>query len=425
MLMRHQLVSSILKNRVEIVIYNLVEKATMFEQTILGSLDMSKTMYFNDGSSFDFQSAQKQLAVKVGLSAFSSSQEIEAKIFNALNKEDEDSIKVMVGFYEWVQNIHNDKLVPPKEARFPNNMVYDILASLRSKSNLTPEQTLLRFFLEGANARKISKGNTPSVDFIATSLILDAVSAAEQLGTVSSAEQQFKKVYESLKLYVEPQKKLESAATILKNNPVYGFLLTKNILEFKKEKNQQTGANNYGTAEAIKNGLIILESYENKDNLALDIKEMVDSIRTILEEISPDFIKAQENSTESATNLAKWDASEWIAKFYTALSIAVKYDEKYQAVMDAFRLNSFFGEILLRNETGDYPANARNKAIEDLDITQLFTQAKFAEQVSLHTSSNYSIPKDSPITTNVSNNQMQQASEQQRTVENNSYSKSI
>jgi hypothetical protein len=375
---------------------------------MFSSLDMTKKMYFSDGSSFDFQTAQRKLAQEIGLSPFSESKDIEAKIFNALKNSsyqlassssiNEEEQKVMGGFYRWVQSIHNDKLVPPTGARFPNNIVYDILSKLRSKSDLNPEQTLLRFFLEGANGRKISKGKTPSIDFIATSLILDAINAAEKLDAVSSKHQQFKhqqfkNEYESVMNYIEPQRKLESAATQIKSNPAYGLLFDQKVFEFEKENNEETGANRYLTHKATEKGVKVLG--EQKEKLDAEIAQMVNSIKSIIEEISPVFVTAQKSATKAADLLGKWDASEWAARFYTALSIAARHDSKHQAALNEFRSNLFFGDVLLRNEKGDYPANERNKAIEHLDITQLFTQAKLAEQGASPII--YYIPKDSPL----------------------------
>lgn len=53
---------------------------------MFASLDMTKKMSFNDGSSLDFQTAQKKLAQEIGLSPFSESNDIEAKIFTILKK---------------------------------------------------------------------------------------------------------------------------------------------------------------------------------------------------------------------------------------------------------------------------------------------------------------------------------------------------
>jgi hypothetical protein len=366
-------------------------------------IDMTKKMYFKDAPSFDFQTAQRNLAREIGLSPFSESKDIETKIFNALKNSalqlastssiNIEEQEVIAGFYRWVQSIHNDKLVPPTGARFPNNIIYDMLSKLRSKSDLTPEQTLLRFFLEGANGRKISNGKTPSIDFIATSLILDAINAAEKLGIVSSQYQQFKNEYESVMNYIEPQRKLESAATQIKNNSVYGFLFDQKVFEFEKENNAETGANRYLTHKAIEKGVKVLG--ENKEKFDAEIAQMVSSIKNILEEITPVFMTAQKNATKAADLLGKWDASEWIAKFYTALSIAACHYSKHQAVLDELRSNPFFGDVILRNETGHYPATERNQAIEHLGITQLFTQATFAGQAASPVI--YYIPKDSPL----------------------------
>lgn len=303
---------------------------------LLDKPEKEKIMYFHDGSTLTYEAALQQLAEGINRPDFSPevleivilfALENTAILLNSQNMPEFEDQKILAAFYAWSHSIHNENLVTPKDARFPNNIVYDMIAYLRKKPTLTPQEMVLRFFLEGVNARKISKVNTPGLKFIATSLVLDIINAvripvATTLFFSSETTEQFMRNYESLKNYTQLQRQLEDKLTELKKDPLYGFLTFQDVFEFEHEENKDTGANRYLIDKAIQKGLDALKKFDGELNTA--IQEMFIKIKEIYDELLPVLSKAEEQSTEEAHLIAIWDMSEWFARLYTALKIVNK-----------------------------------------------------------------------------------------------------
>jgi hypothetical protein len=360
----------------------------MFEK-----LNQEKIMYFGNRPELTYQNAFKDLATKIGKSDATPT-ELEGIILTALKntaiqfnqgKSNSPDYVIVMAFHIWVQSIHNINLIPPKGERFPNNIVFDMLKNLRDEHSLSPEETLLRFFLEGANGRKISKGNTPNLSFIATTLQIDAIDALRKAGEkISETANNFIKKYEDLRNYVSPQRQIENELTKLKDeSALYRFLSTTDIFNFKRALNEKTGANFYDIEKAIQDGMSMLHKYDGQLNIA--VNEMVDSINKVYPSLVSSLEQAQIKSAAESHVLAMWDASEWFSRLYVALNIAAKYDQKYEIDLERFRENKLVADIISRSKTGNFPANERDQDLAKVEIKELFTQEQIARAAAVQT----------------------------------------
>lgn len=349
-------------------------------------LNQEKVMYFKDGKpALIYKDALKQLAIDIGQSD-SSLVDLEKHILTAVleatialnsnKKLTAENNNILLAFYKWVQSIHNDNLAPPADARFPNNIIYDLLIMLRNQNNSTAQEILLHFFLEGANARKMSNGKTPDLDFISTALATDAVLAAKNLGVVlSGAAKQFLDHYNSLSNFSVFQKKLEAGCTKLKDDPLYAYLSAKETFNFKREKNETTGVNRYLIDEAVAHGVAVLTDYP------IDVAAVITMlchIDAVFRPLVSEFKKADEQSSALAGKLARWDASEWLSRIYTALSIAAHYSPCYEMELAIFMSSPFIAEIIADSKAGNFSAKMRNISLDAMELTELFSQQQLS-----------------------------------------------
>jgi hypothetical protein len=195
---------------------------------------MDKEMLFADGSILSYKDALGSLKATISKQDLTDDTLIETikiALYNTsiqLMKHEPinpDDCQIVAGFITWIRSIHNDKLVAPQGSKYPNNIVYDLISSLRQKKFLSSEETVLKFFLEGANARKISEGKAPHTDFIATNLVIDVLSSIKKSGIELSANATtFYQKYNSFKDYIDLQRSLETQLTDIKKNNFYAFL---------------------------------------------------------------------------------------------------------------------------------------------------------------------------------------------------------
>ncbi len=130
--------------------------------------------------------------------------------------------------------------------------------------------------------------------------------------------------------------------------------------------------------DAITNGVALLAHYQGDVNVSLESMIAKLTVNSDLNLALVEFENARKQSTLEAYQLAKWDASEWLSRLYVVLSIAVKYDLRYQDKIDMFMNNNFIAEVLSASKTGDLPAKMRNSALELMEITELFTQQQLS-----------------------------------------------
>lgn len=355
----------------------------MFEK-----LDLNKTMYFKDGQApKTYRDALLEISFELGLTGDLNIPALEAKIKETTTAEatalstgvSNPDHAAVVAFHRWVVSIHNDNLGAPPGARFPNNIVYDMLSNLRNDSNPQAQDVFLRFFLEGLNGRKINKGETPSLDFISTSFLLQVLS---KLSTTSSVARDFQATYDSTSAFVEPQKQLESSMTEAKKGALFGFLSSElkdaprpYVLDFPKDLKKDTGANAYGLNTALTDGLERLSTYP-ADKLNADTQSMVQDLEKRLET----FVQSVNNAKASqpARLLALWDASEFVCRAIVVLQIAAKIDPKHEAVLNRVMADPIISEVHQRSLTGNFPGKARNDAIARIEVVELFQQANIA-----------------------------------------------
>ncbi len=240
-----------------------------------------------------------------------------------------------------------------------------------SELRRNPKENInLRFCMEGFNARKISKGETPSLDFISTSLMLDVLSV--QPKPLSPTGRDFLAKYDSTTAFAPVQQQLEIVMTEKLKGNLFDFLTTNKALDFSKAFNSETGANAYGLVESVAKGLSLLDSYP-ADALHADMETMVTDIKSKLTPV----LQAYQDTKSSlpARLLAYWDASEFVCRAIVALQIAAAKDAKYQSALNEFMDNPVIADIYQRSLKGNFPGKARNDDIQNVEVTELFLQS--------------------------------------------------
>lgn len=351
-------------------------------------LNLSTEMYFRDGRAPQrFDAALLELSQAIGMNEEVSNSTFDAVIVHmgaalknealALNQgaTDPESRQKIVAFHRWAMNIHNDQLAAPPGLRFPNNIVYQFISEMRTRNNaapLTAEESLFHFFLEALNARKISKGHTPPVRFMSTSIMLMQLQHLVQQPQLSPAAAIFWIKYADVSKYSKAQAALESTVTTLKNDPVFSDL--SKALDFSRKTNEETGANAYDLESARQQGIALL-SHQHHDAIA----QMTQTVADALRNASKEFADVSQVS-EPARRLALWDASEWLCRMIVALQITAAVAPQHQSTLDEIMKDAFVAEVYKRSMIGDFPATARDNDIQAIEISELFFQASIAQE---------------------------------------------
>lgn len=354
---------------------------------MLAKLDLEKKMVFANGRELTYLEALTQLALRLGKEYSMLEKAILEEMtntilsLNANTKIKEANHSGFIGLFKWVQSIHNDKLAVPSGARFPNNIIYDLLIILRNKENLTAEETLLHFFLEGSNARKISNGQTPGLAFVASSFAVNVAIAVHTIlkdkqKECSLATLEFYTLYSSLTAFIPAQRLLENSFSRLKKSNLFEFLSANDVFQFARQENPATGANQYMLEDAVVIGLRALKEYES--NLELSLYEMVSEIKELIFPLLAHFQEAADKATSESFEIAKWDASEWFSRIFVALRIAADSDTQYIDVLDHFMKNKAFNSIISQSKTGCFPAKLRDHHLSRTDFIELFQQNQVA-----------------------------------------------
>ncbi|MCE3233378.1 MAG: hypothetical protein K0R98_1635 [Rickettsiaceae bacterium] len=288
--------------------------------------------------------------------------------------------KVQSAFFVWVGSIHNDRLtgVP-----YPKNIVYDIISALGKENDLSPEATLLRLFVEGSNARKKSSG-TPGLSWISTALMVDALAAYKELGnTLSADEQKFFDTYKDVKNCDKIQTAFESKCRSLTTgevkNATFALLETNKALDFKRERNQATGANKYFIDSAIETGKELLAGVSVSD---ADVKALTD----VAKYISEGMLQATgEKTAEDVTKrkdyaISAWDASEWLSRVYVTLeAVAQAEGSKHPNAAEIFENDPILKDLIARSREGNFPGGERNEALKNVGLKEIFLQDELSK----------------------------------------------
>ncbi|MGE3319580.1 MAG: hypothetical protein AB7I18_09825 [Candidatus Berkiella sp.] len=350
----------------------------MFEK-----LDLNKVMYFKDNTTKGYKAALIELAEELGIAGEFSLSRLEETLNNALENvarslmdptlSNAAANETLVKFHRWAMNIHNDNLAPAPGQRFPFNIIFDMKGLVLS--NPTADNALMRFVLEGFNGRKICKGNTPSADFISTSLLLEVLNNLPK--PLSPAGRDFLAKYDSIAAFKEAQQLLVNGTTELSKGALFAFLASEKAFDFSKTINNETGANAYGLKESFNKGMKLLDQYPT-DKLAADLKAMVSDIQTILTPVLLAFNSTR--ATQPARLLALWDASEWLCRLIVALQIAAEKDSQYKTALDSLMADPTIAEVYNRSMNGNFAANARNEAIKGVEVSEIYLQDGIAQQ---------------------------------------------
>ncbi len=259
------------------------------------------------------------------------------------------------------------------------NIVYDLLQELRKEHSPSAENVLLKFFLEGSNAYKISKGSV-SLNFIATTLQLEALYAIKILNVeLSENAADFYRSYWDIRCYIEANKLLQNTIGELKKGNLYSTLENGNVLALDREKNEKAQTNKYLIDRAISRGLE-QRLYDKWDITNDDYFEAINQINSFCAKVINQFKEISENTTKEAYEIALWDASEWLCKAYVVLKVAVGHRPNSASQATIFE-NVVLQDIVARSKEGKFPAVGRDKAVDKVEITPLFTKKIFAGKV--------------------------------------------
>lgn len=360
-------------------------------KNLFPNIELSKCMSFKDKPQMSYAEALTQLAesLQCGCSAAEMNAALATALKNAAeqislgSKPYATDLKVLQAFHNWIHSIHNTNLATPAGQPFPNNIVYDWLSALTRKQGRTDEETLLHFFLDGANARKICQGATPNVDFIASLGLIAVVKAVQQLtGALSPAATQFLEQYGAIEQFTTYQSKLESDIRGLSESRLYASMLDQKVLNFEKTANPNTGANAYAIDQAITKGLNNWASilgdalsfgstlpHQLVTNLLKRIEDILNS--EMLKEVTEQAYKVN----DTARQIIMWDMSEWLSRIYVTLRILGNHQPAGE-LLESFEENPFLRETLERSREGDFPANLRNQAIQGVELVDLFIKAE-------------------------------------------------
>lgn len=283
----------------------------------------------------------------------------------------------MAHFHNWAISIHNSNLIPPEGAPWPNNIVYRILQELRnsnSTNELTSEEVLMLFMLEGINARKISEGETPGTNFIST-ILLNQV--------LKSANFEDKKVQEFISKYGLDNELVKQYKSFIKSydnvryseNSVINILSSKKLLELEHQKNLETGANAYRAQEGIFGRGYLQEFTPEK------ISEMTLGLVSFLKDQADGFKKLMPNLENGEISKAElvvlWDISEYLEKAVLALRLANTLPREE---LDKLLNEPFIREITTRNETGNYSVAKEREE----DFTKISPVLEIFQQEEIH-----------------------------------------
>lgn len=370
-------------------------------------LDLNKVIHYKEPEgSMTYADALALLAEGLGLPRNTAVTEIENIIKNAifqigisLNRHDvgenPEFNEIVRIFHRWVQDMHSERLTtgPNSTSPWPNNIVYDMLSLLRQNElKFLPEDSFLHFFLEGANGRKINKGETPGPDFIETLLLVRQLAILKELNLAEANDIAFLNRYESLRVYEDAQENLKSLVNCLKNeDKMFKFLATaqEQIFDFDKSKNEATGANAYDLKKSIEKSEAAINRYLSKWFLE-DFDRMVCNLVKYLPTILQQFEHANESATDAARSIAYWNASEWLSRLFVALEFALirmrddsvlsKGSQVPKLLLDDIKNNPIVSDIYERSLKGDFPAKTLNEAVEAIPLCELFFQTSFAKE---------------------------------------------
>ncbi len=343
------------------------------------------TMHFDNRNPITFKQSLEELLGNADISTAIDKLEESIKNYAAGNK-DIAKTAMARNFHQWVRGIH-EHVVPTEGQRFPKNLFYAILSNLREqdKNNLLDDKGVLSLYVcDGLNARKISKGETPSLDFIATAAALKVARSLANLNIADEATMNFLAQYNAT--YTPEIKQAFSGlvqnCTELKNSSsFYNKLASSNFLNLDHNENQETGANSYSySPEKLAENAKQLSGVSDQEctEMAAQIQDLLTlpAFNTIREKIT----------TKSLTlpdKLALWDCSEWIGRLDLALDYAKQVspeNTQLSNVIDALSKDPLFAEIQTRNKSGDYPARERKQDLEQFrQVTSLFKQDELSK----------------------------------------------
>ncbi|MGX6959714.1 MAG: hypothetical protein ACIPMY_00280 [Rickettsia endosymbiont of Pentastiridius leporinus] len=326
--------------------------------------DNNTPMYFKDQKEpLSFDESIKMLC------GDQSPNEKQEQILNSLkayveNRATDEDKKVVAHFHNWAINIHNSNLTVPEGASgFPNNIVYSIIQAFRnsnSKDELTSEEVLMLFMLEGINARKISGGETPGTNFIST-ILLNQV--------LKSANFEDKKTQEFISKYGldnDLVKQYNSFMSSHFKNSWINTLSPKKLLELEHQKNFETAANAYKAKEGIFDKELLQEFTLEK--ISKMSSELIESLKNQADSFKKLMPNLENRKISKAELVVLWDISEYLEKEILALKIANTHIpiEGLEELLN----DPFIKEIATRNETGDYPV-AKERAEDFAMISQV------------------------------------------------------
>ncbi|MFY9589630.1 hypothetical protein [Rickettsia endosymbiont of Halotydeus destructor] len=325
-------------------------------------------MYFDDRTPVSFKNTIEKLCKN------NSPAEAQQKILTSLQayvagNANNENMKEIKHFHDWALNIHNSHLIAPPEGGWPNNIFFRILLELRtlnSADQLNPQEILMLCMMEGINGRKINKGETPTTDFISTTLATQVVKAVNTLGIEDEKSQIFKQKYVQNSSLVKQYKSFMQGYEAFKNSQdsLIGYLAAKDALELEHTKNPNTGANAYLPKTLAPEFLSQLDSVQIK---ASEVTDFLNKQADEFKELIPNIGK---NRISKSEELLLWDLSEYVEKIVVALKLA-NIDN-----LDMLLSKPFVEEIITRNKTGNYPvANERAMDLKELEqVTTIFQQ---------------------------------------------------
>lgn len=324
---------------------------------------------------------------------------------NKVNTKNE-GYKTIQAFSAWARDLHTQEL------RGQPSIIRVIMNHLRSVNNPSPEESLLALILEGVNGFKMFGKKAPHTDYLATALLVDAVNALRKLGREPGKEIKFptEKEFKALTPYVIPQRKLESEITKMAwttkvgnehegytevaNCPVYRFLAKDiNALDFTREKNSNFLANHYRIDLATQHCIDALKKRPEKFTQE-QLKEATSSLQDIALVTAKEIEKADGDnkltmnpkSANIASNIARWDASEWLARIETVLS-AISSPEisghlessDLSKAADIFRNNPVLKDISISCRNGSFLGAKQRAAMMNaqMGIVGMYTQQTF------------------------------------------------
>ncbi len=365
------------------------------------ALDLNKIMYFKDGSTIVYRQALENLASQIDLSGELNIQKIENKIKTAIANEaiainregGNPDHHIVVAFHRWAMSFHTNGVLanPPGQTR-PYNIIHDIRMATMNKNNKSAEDTLFYCFMEGLNGRRISNGQTPTTDFIETSLMLQVLNAADAVAKAANVYkdtntrtkgQGFKSKYSPnpaqaiiiQNITLASQDKGEEGK---KRTPLFGFLSSKDVFNFTKTENETTGANAYGLEPAVSKGLDALKA-KTPAPTQEEIAEMVKELTTILTSLSEAFGKI---NNDFDRQVAYWDASEWACRAIVALQIVERlYPTTHKDVAaNLMKTHPIIAAIYDRSLSGNFPGKIRNGDMSaHVVLAEIYLQHEIAE----------------------------------------------